>query len=172
MIPADAPPATDPASAEVLRAVAFVLRSTQARPQTEAEVRGRLRSREVPTDVADAAIRRARQIGAIDDVAFAAAWVADRGEHRGYGIPRLREELRRRLVPDDIIESALRVLDGRDEEEVAEELARERFARMPASVEPAKAAQRLTAYLTRRGYRPGLAERVAIRVSGADRRWD
>ena len=157
---------------DVARTVAFLLRSTELRPQTEAELRGRLRSREVPQHVADAALAKARALGAVDDAAFARAWVADRGEQRGFGTARLREELRRRLVPDELIEDALRALDDRDEEQVADELARERFGRMPPSLAPATAARRLTAYLVRRGYRPGLAQRVAVRVSGADRAWD
>ncbi len=157
---------------EVGAAFAFVLRSTEQRPQTEAELRAKLAGREVTEDVADAALARARGVGAVDDAAFARAWVEDRGKARGYGVSRLRDELRRRLVPEPLIADALAALDTRDDFAVATDLARERFARLPASLQPEAVARRLAAYLHRRGYPPGLAQRVAIDVSGLDRAWD
>lgn len=171
MPPADTRRAAGPV-ATVDAAVAFVLKATATRPQTEAELRGKLAGREAPEDVVDRAIARARQLGAVDDRAFARAWVEDRGLKRGYGAARLRRELRRRLVPDPLVEEALALLDDHDEEAHAEELARTAAQRYPAQLDPAKVAQRLVGFLVRRGYPPGLAQRVAIRVSGLDRHWD
>ena len=127
---------------------------------------GRLRSREVPGAVAEAALVQAKALGAIDDAGFARAWVEDRGRHRGYGAARLRDELRRRLVPDALIDTALGQLEDRDDLAVATELARERARCLPESLSPQAAARRLHGYLTRRGYPNGLAERVALSVSG------
>jgi regulatory protein len=151
---------------QVAETVAFILRSTVARPQTEAEIAGRLRSREVPEATAAAALSKAKVLGAIDDAAFARAWVEDRGAQRGYGPTRLREELRRRLVPDELIDEAVGQLAGRDNLAVAMELARERARRFPRTLSREAAARRLHGYLTRRGYPNDLAECVAINVSG------
>ena len=159
---------TDP----VAETFAFVLRSTQARPQTEAEIRGRLRSREVEEAVADAALVKAKAVGAIDDAAFARVWVDDRGDKRGYGVTRLREELRRRLVPEPLISDALGRIADRDDLAVATELAAQRAQRMSGSLGPEAVARRLQGFLVRRGYGAALAQRVAISVSGLDRRWD
>ncbi|MPZ88806.1 MAG: regulatory protein RecX, partial [Nitriliruptorales bacterium] len=77
---------TAPARGEVDavgNAVTLILRSTQHRPQTEAELRAKLAAREVPNGIAEAALDRARAAGAVDDAAFAAAWVEDRGRRRG-----------------------------------------------------------------------------------------
>ncbi len=174
---AEAAPATEPAAApgardEVAAAVAFVLRSTANRPQTEAELRAKLARREVGEDVAASALQRAREIGAVDDAAFAAAWVEDRGRERGFGVGRLREELRRRLVPEPLIADALAALEDRDDLAVATDLARARLRQLPAALQPEAVARRLQAYLVRRGYGPGLAQRVAIEVSGLDHAWD
>lgn len=157
---------------EVERAVAFLLRSTRNRPQTEAELRDKLVRKGLPAPVLAAAVSRAREIGVIDDGAFARAWVADRGVQRGYGTSRLRQELVRRQVPDALVDEALAELDERDDEAVATELAEQRFASMPSTLEPEAAARRLLGFLARRGYPPGLAQRVARRVSGLDRVWD
>jgi regulatory protein len=167
--PDGAPPAAPDA---VTSALQFVLRSTKARPQTKAEIRAKLRERDHPDDVIAAAIARALALGAIDDMAFARAWVNDRGLGRGYSARRVRAELQRRLVPEPVIEAALGVLESRDDLAVATELARGRAQRMPAALSPEVVARRLVGFLGRRGYPESLARRVAIEVSGLDRQWD
>jgi regulatory protein len=149
-----------------------VLRSTRARPQTAAELRAKLSDRRYDTAVIGAAIARAAELGAIDDAAFARAWVADRGLVRGYSASRLRQELRRRRVPQPLIDDALAQLEDRDDLAVATDLARTRAQRMPATLEPDAVARRLMGFLARRGYSETLARRVAIDVSGLDRHWD
>lgn len=154
------------------KAVAFLLRSTANRPQTEAELAAKLRGRSFDDAVIRAALERARDAGVVDDAAFAAAWAEDRGRQRGYGLARLRRELRRRQVPDAVADAALAALEGRDELAVAEELARQRAQQLPASLEPDVVARRLVGFLARRGYPEGLARRAALTASGLDREWD
>lgn len=167
-------PATDPKPKDVAKAVAFGLRSTQQRPQTVAEITEKLRGRFDDGGVVEAAVGQLVDVGALDDAAFARLWVEDRGERRGYGTARLRRELYRRKVPDEIAEEALAALDGRDDAQTARELAKKRYATLPAKLEPAAVARRLHAYLVRRGYSEGLSNVVAIEVSGLDRHrnWD
>lgn len=153
-------------------AVAFLLRSSKARPQTEQELRTKLADREFPVAVIDEAIARAVDVGAVDDAAFARAWVNDRGLGRGYSASRLRRELRRRGVSDQLIDPALEPVEQRDDLAVATELAKARAQRMPARLEPETVARRLVGFLARRGYPEGLSRRVAIDVSGLDRHWD
>ena len=157
---------------QVGAAFAFVLSSTQHRPQTVSELRAKLAYREMPGEVIETALDRARQVGAVDDAAFARAWVEDRGRGRGYGVARLRGELRRRLVPDPLIADALASLDTRDDLAVATDLARNRLRQLPSSLQPEAAARRLDGYLQRRGYTRSLAHRVALDVSGLSREWD
>jgi regulatory protein len=163
---------TTPPSEEVEdlvgKAVAFILRSTAARPQTEAEIIGKLRNRQVPRDIAEAALARAKSLRAVDDVAFARAWVCDRGIQRGYGAARLREELRRRLVPDSLIEEALTQVRDRDDLTVATNLAREWASRLPRTLSCEAKVRRICAYLTRRGYPIELAEQVAWSISALE----
>lgn len=157
---------------QVEAAVAFILRSTARRPQTEAEIDAKLSGRGYDGDIRAAALARARSVGAIDDAAFARAWVSDRGEGRGYGVPRLRQELRDRGVPVVIAEDALDALADRDAADVAMQLARKHLARLPDRLEPEAVARRLVGFLVRRGYPPGLSRSVAVAVSGLDREWD
>ena len=176
-VSAPAPAAPAPASApskDVAKAVAFGLRSTQNRPQTVAEMQNKLRGRYDDEDVVAAAVEQLKAAGALDDTAFARIWVDDRGHQRGYGAVRLRQELRRRMVPDEIAEQALASLEERDDLETATELARKRARTFSDKLEPDAVARRLQGYLVRRGYSAGLANKVAIDVSGLDRyrSWD
>ncbi len=158
----------------VAKAVAYGLRSTQNRPQTVAEITTKLQGRFEDADVVAAAVQQLVDVGALDDAAFARMWVEDRGRRRGYGVARLRQELSRRQVPEHVAEAALADLEERDEKKTATELARRRAATMPATLEPAAVARRLQSFLMRRGYGQGLANTVAIAVSGLDRHrdWD
>ena len=157
---------------EVRKALAYVLRSTQARPQTEAEVRAKLVQRGVDAAAADAALEHARRVRAIDDAALARALVEEHGLRRGYGAARVRQDLERRQIPDAVIDDALTLLEDRDDEAAACDLAKRRLAQLPAGLAPEAAARRLVGYLTRRGHPPGLAERVALSVSGLDQAWN
>ena len=157
---------------QVDAAVAFILRSTGQRPQTEAEIDAKLSGRGYDGDIRAAALARAKTVGAIDDAAFARAWVSDRGEGRGYGVPRLRQELRDRGVPGVIAEDALDTLADRDAADIAMQLARKHLARLPDALEPEAVARRLVGFLVRRGYPPALSRSVAVSVSGLDRQWD
>ena len=154
-------------------AFAELLRRTSQRPQTEAEITAVLARRYDEEAVAEA-VQRGRKARAIDDATFARMWVDDRGLKRGYGMTRLRDELRRRKVPEPLIEQALDTLSERDDFAAATELARKRAAAFPASLEPPAVARRLAGFLARRGYGPGLAQKVAVDVSGLDRyrSWD
>lgn len=156
----------------VQHALAYLVRSTANRPQTEAELAGKLHTRQYGEEVVEEALARAREGGVVDDAAFARAWVADRGERRGFGVARLRRELREREVPESVLEEALTALDGRDELAVATELAWERLGQLPASLSEEAVARRLCGYLGRRGYPEALARRVSLTVSGLDRDWD
>ncbi|MGI8575052.1 MAG: regulatory protein RecX [Egibacteraceae bacterium] len=163
---------TGTATEEVRRALSFVLRSTRARPQTRAELAAKLRAREYDDETIAAALGESYSLGAIDDAAFARAWVEDRGRGRGYATARLRQELRRRQVPDELIEAALGGLDDRDEFDAGLALARQKAVRYPSDLPTEKIASRLVGFLVRRGYAPGLAQRIAVIASGLDRQWD
>jgi regulatory protein len=172
--PATTDVADSPKPSDVAKAVAFGLRSTQARPQTMAEITAKLHGRFDDGGVVEAAVAQLVAAGALDDAAFARLWVEDRGEQRGYGTARLRRELARRQVPDHLAEEALSALDDRDHAQTARDLARKRAATLPAKLEPPAVARRLHAYLVRRGYSEAMANVIAIEVSGLERfhTWD
>lgn len=143
-------------------ALSLVTRSASAKPCTEAEAYDKLLRRGYDDATADAAVRRSRELGLVDDRAFARAWVADRGLKRGYGAMRLQRELWQRGISDELVGDALSLLRDRDEEKTAAELARQRYARLPAGLSADQIVRRVGGFLARRGYPEGLAESVAL----------
>lgn len=170
--PGSEPGATTPVDEEVRRAVAFVVRSTNQRPQSVAEVRAKLAGRGYAAQIVETGLAQAADLGAVDDAALARALVDEWGYRRGHGRARIRRDLARRQIPASIVDEALTALDERDDEAAATALARSRLRHLPATLSVEAVARRLVGYLTRRGHPPGLAQRVAARVSGLDRAWD
>lgn len=90
--------------AVVLEAAARLL---GARPRSVAEVRRRLVGAGYRADLAERAIDRLVDLGILDDVAFAAAWVESRDRARPRGARALRTELRRKGVAPEAVEAVL-----------------------------------------------------------------
>ena len=105
----------------------------------------------VSEEVAEAALERFTELGLVDDAAYAEAFTRSRHEHKGLGSRAIAFELRRRSVPDELVQEAVSVLDTEQEERTAFRLAGERQARMrglPREVQ----ARRLAGFLARKGY--------------------
>ncbi len=133
------------------------LRFLSQRPHSEHELRTKLSRRprrKKDVDAAnpaliDDALERLRELGYLDDAAFAKQWVEERGAARG---PRLlTAELRRKGVAGEIIAAAV-PKDAADQVAAARALAVKRLARLSGGELSAAARQRLTRYLAGRGY--------------------
>lgn len=163
----------DPAQEQARR---WVIKATSRRPLSECEVQEKLTDwltkRERDLAVVPHVIAWAKAEGLIDDAAFARLWVENRGVKRGYGRRRLTQELRKRKIADQHIESALGQLEEVDEYAQARALAGERFMRYPASEDPRRVAMKLVNFLMRRGFDSAIAHKAALSVTRADEHWD
>lgn len=123
------------------------------RPRTAAELRQRLRRREVEDDVVEAVVADLVEKGLVDDTAFAEIFVRDRVRLRPRGKRRLVQELRAKGVDRDTAAEAVgEVMEREDVSEV--DLAREavrKWARR-AGEDPQRARRRLYGFLARRGF--------------------
>lgn len=143
---------------QVARTIA--LRRLESAPRTRAELAKTLAQRGVPDAAADVVLDRFEEVGLIDDAAFAHAWVTTRHAGRGLGRRALSEELRRKGIAPDLIESACATLDDEDERVRARQLADRKVASM-RGLDHRKAMSRLAGMLARRGYSASLAYEVA-----------
>jgi regulatory protein len=141
-------------------ALAAAMRLLSYRPRSEAELRQRLSRRGAPADLADEAISRLRELGLVDDAAFARTWV----EGRSRLSPRSRRLLRRELQAKGIEgEAAREALVPLDDEDAALRAAERRAGAMRGLPYP-EFRRRLGDFLRRRGFDPATVRRTAERL--------
>jgi regulatory protein len=128
------------------------LRFLANRPRSEWEVRHNLMKAEFNGDTIDRVVERLTAVALIDDAAFARYWLDNRAQFNPRGHAALRQELRRKGVARAVIDDALRVAaadQSDDRAALQAALARaDRFRQLPQ----AEFAQKLSAYLLRRGF--------------------
>ena len=83
------------------------------------ELRDKLAKKDVPDELAERLLDRFKEVGLVDDEAFARSWVESRQRSRGLARRALAQELRRKGVDDETARAALDELDPADEEEAA-----------------------------------------------------
>ena len=154
--------AADPAEAARLAC----LRLLAVAPRTSAQLREALTRRGLAEEEIEPVLGRLREVGLVDDRAFAEAWVSSRHVGRGLGRRALAAELRTRGVHRDTVEEAVAVIDSEAELVAARALVRRRLL-ATEGVPPEVRVRRLTAMLARKGYGAGLAYR-AVRAELAD----
>jgi regulatory protein len=130
------------------------------RPRSEAEVRQRLLKRGFDAESMENTIARLKEQGIIDDAAFARFWKENRQDFS----PRSRRltslELKRKGLPEDIIEQAVAEIDDTDS---AYRAALKRAKRL-AGPDYLEFRKRLGAYLGRRGFNFSVINTTVKRV--------
>jgi len=122
------------------------------RPRSEHEIRSRLATRGFAPEAAAAALDRLRNLGLVDDLAFARLLVESRLAQRPRGTAALREELNRKGVDRNLAQQVLAEGDiAADEAGRAEQVARAVLRRYSATDRPTFQ-RRLGGYLQRRGF--------------------
>ncbi len=157
-----------PAELETLRQTAWqeearekVLQLLARRPRSVAEVQRALADKGYAGDVIEPVITRLVEVQLLDDHAFARYWIEQRDTFRPRGRAVLRQELRQKGIPNDIIEA---VLGDSDEEwtrirQAAEQRAG-RYAALPWETFQLK----LGSYLQRRGFRYDLIREIVAEL--------
>lgn len=155
----DAKEARDPAE----HAREICLRLLDVRPRTYIELATALTKRGIPDDVIGDILDRYREVGMVDDAAFARAWVSSRHNSRKLSRRALSNELRRKGVDTELVDEALAQVDEDSERVAAKELAEKRLRSM-GSVPPDAVFRRLVGMLARKGYPAGMAVGVIKEV--------
>lgn len=158
--PADDP---EPDPDSVARTICLHLLTQRAR--SRAELAYRLRSRNVPDDVAGRVLDRLAEVGLVDDQSFAADFVQAKRAERGLSARELSRQLRAKGVGTEAIDTALADLDEQAERVTARRLA-ERKLRSMSGLDTPVQIRRLAGLLARKGYSPGLTFQVVREVVG------
>lgn len=119
------------------------------RPRSAAEVHKNLIQRGVPEPLARETVERLQSAGLVNDESFARAWVENRNAFRPRSRTLLRQELRRKGLSDETVQSVL--AEQTDEESLALEAAR-KYVRRLAGLEWPEFRKKLGGFLARRGF--------------------
>lgn len=150
-------PGGPPAAREALRAAAELLRR---RALPASELRGALSGRHGPAEV-ESALGRLRELGYLDDEAWAQRYVESR-RAGGLGASLLSRELLARGLDREVVEA---VLSGRDELAAACRAGRTRL-RAAGGNRGSGQGRRLAAFLLRRGFEPDVVARSVRALLG------
>ena len=141
---------------EVERAHEEALNYLSYRPRSEAELQSHL----LKSDFAEATVAdvldRLREVGLVDDDAFARYWVENRARFRPRGKRMLVQELRQKDIASSVIETTLTQYD---EVAAAQQVAAEQARRL-AHLPPDLFRRRLWDRLMRRGFSPDIIQEV------------
>jgi regulatory protein len=147
-------------SADQKAAMQAALRLLSLRARSQQELVERLRHRGFGTDVVARVVQDLTSRGLVDDRAFASERARTRVLSHHVGPHRLKEELRQKGMPSEIIETTVReTFREVDEEEVARAGAAKRLKAL-GHVSTPVALRRLAAYLLRQGFSPETVQRV------------
>jgi len=140
------------------RALEAGLNFISYRPRSAKEVADHLRKKSFAEAARGHAVHRLRELGYLDDAAFARFWVESRETHRPKGQWALAWELRQKGIGDAIIEDVLARFGG-DETALARMAARKRTPAM-ATADYDEFRRKLGTFLARRGFSYEVVEQV------------
>lgn len=151
--PAAQPRRVAPGSGDVVASAAYeaAVRYLAPRPRAVVEVRRHLLKKRYAAAEVDAAIRRTRDEGYLDDAAFARYWLEQRARFRPKGPLALRAELRAKGLEAAVIDAALSEADGTDEIQAARAALAPRLARW-RDLDRAERKAKAQALLRQRGF--------------------
>ncbi len=130
------------------RALDAALRLLGYRPRSQQELQDRLARRGLPPDVIRATLARLRELGFVNDEAFARAYVEGHRGASARGGRRLQSELRRKGVAAGVAEQAI----AEQDEAAAARAAAEKKLRSLRGLDYLNFRNRLAGYLQRRGF--------------------
>jgi regulatory protein len=150
------------------RARTIALRQLTAGPRTRNQLAETLTAKGIPAEAVDAVLDRFRDVGLVDDQAFARSWVESRHAGRGLGRQVLRHELRGKGVDEAFIDEAVGAVSDTDEMAAARALVRRKLPSMSA-LDNQTRTRRLLGQLARRGYGSGIAfAAIRAELTGAE----
>jgi regulatory protein len=163
----DAEPGGEPEADPYAVARSIALDRIAARDRTRHELAQALKTKKVPSEVAEQVLDRLEAVGLVNDAAFAEAWVESRQQRRHLSRPALRRELQAKGVDRDQIDAALDTVHPGDELTAARELTRRRHPTVAELPYPVRY-RRLAGALSRRGFGPAIVTQVLREVLGEE----
>ena len=144
-------------------AKAAALRFLKIRPRSIAELKEKLEVKGFSSTEIEKTVLDLLASGLLDDRAFTKSWINYRLA-RPFGFRRIIQELKAKGIDQETIEQAVAEIKGSyNPEDVALELARRRWQRLPA-IDPLKKKKRVLDFLLRRGFEADISIKVVKKL--------
>jgi len=165
------------AQAEVAaRCYRAALRLLTVRARSRAELEKRLSDKGYAASIVEATLAELQQRRLIDDAQFARNWVESRLQYRPCGAAKLRWELRRKGIAEQLATAVIeQALESTGELELASELAEGRWHRLRsakrqpgAEFDVNKECSKLGRFLSGRGFSYSVIRQVINKLKGAE----
>lgn len=128
-----------------------VIRFATLRPRSEHEINLWFKRKKVPLKVSERVFNRLKNLGLVNDKAFASWWIEQRVTFKPKGRRALFFELRQKGVAKDVIESVLKSTGIPNEAALARDLVTKKLPRFQ-NLPPQERRKKLVGFLGRRGF--------------------
>jgi len=152
------------------RARETALRLLSYRARSTHELQSRLKKKDIPDGIIRAVIASLKKSGLLNDLEFGRAFAHDKLQRKPMGREMLKQELRKRGLSNDDVESILSEVYTDDAEEayalrlVSKRMERSRTAF--AKLDPTRRRKRLADYLARRGFQWDVVKKAIDQALG------
>jgi regulatory protein len=149
---------------ERLKAKNYALNLLSYRMRSKGELKTRMARKHFPKDVVEEVIQDMEEVGLVDDLEFAKSWIRTRMAVNPRSFFALKGELYKKGIDGDILDMALRELQGDyDERSIALSIARKRLDAL-GGVDSREARRRVMGFLSRRGFSYEVAKWAIARL--------
>ncbi|MCK4994184.1 MAG: regulatory protein RecX [Candidatus Omnitrophica bacterium] len=137
----------------------FALRLIKFRTRSKYELLNRLKRKHYPEEIIKQVLDLLTNLGYVDDLTFAKAWVNGRLHFKPRSRKLLAYELKNKGIEETIIEGCLAGLNSKIEEQIASKLVQKKILKFKGLSRETKK-RRLIGYLSRRGFSGGISYKI------------
>lgn len=133
-------------------------------PQTEYQIRDKLRKKFIPQDIIDSTVTRLEEAKYLNDYDYAEQFIHSKRKYEKLGVSAIRTKLLQKGVDKTIIDELLSEVDEEELRETAVILAEKKMRSLLREPDQQKRISKMVAFLSYRGYNAGIAYDVAKKV--------
>ncbi len=150
-----------------LQARDYVIRLLSQRAYCIQQIRNKLKTRQYDESIIESIITLFIQRGYLDDQKYAREFVASRLQNRPRGIPLLKQELKRKGIPDSIIREILSPLEKDIDQMALAEAALSRRKDYAGEKDPQRRRNKIYRFLAQKGFPPEVIYGLLRRKCGS-----
>jgi len=133
-------------------------------PQTEYQIREKLRKKIIPQDIIDATVEKLLNVKYLNDRDYAENFIYSKRKYEKLGTSAIKMKLSQKGVDREIIDELLAEVDPEDLRETAVILAEKKMRSLMREPDKQKRISKMVSFLAYRGYNAGVAYDVAKQV--------